>query len=408
MKKPTVLLYQGDSTFFDDVRSDFNLVFIHPDKTLSPIELVQKTIRRFHADNIKIDGVVGTTDEASIFASYTADLLKLPGTKPHSIYAAQNKAAFSNIVAKITPHLIADFQIITKEQPIVQIPFPVYIKPVKGVMSKYAFKISSQEELNTALDGITFHERDNINWYNEFFQKEGTTDIKSSDSFIAQKLIKGRQLTVDGYVSRKKVYIIGFTESILNETKTSFVRFDHPAMIDNRIETEILSFLEKYTATTHYDNAGFNLEFFITETGEIQIIEFNTRISGQFSPLFACRYTESSLRMIFDLAVGHDSILKINDHPQAASSFPLRVYEDKKVVKVPTATEIAEIKKLHPEIVEITIKLKSGTNLSDYRQDSYSYRYGIIDIKGDSIDKILKSFEIIMSQNLGIILESRH
>ena len=70
-----------------------------------------------------------------------------------------------------------------------------------------------------------------------------------------------------------------------------------------------------------------------------------------------------------------------------AASFPLRFFEDKKVVRIPTKQEIEQIRTLFPEVL-IQCTVQEGQRLSEVQQDGNSYLYAIINIAAHSKEEL--------------------
>ncbi len=80
-----------------------------------------------------------------------------------------------------------------------------------------------------------------------------------------------------------------------------------------------------------------------------------------------------------------------------ASSCVLRSFEDKKVVRVPTRQEIIALKKSgHIEFMRVLVD--PGYKLSDHEQDSYSYRYALVDVLGHTRQEIFGKLEFVKHQ----------
>jgi hypothetical protein len=76
-----------------------------------------------------------------------------------------------------------------------------------------------------------------------------------------------------------------------------------------------------------------------------------------------------------------------------AASCVLRIFENKKVVKVPSSESIEKVKEAIPDI-RIYIYTSEGELLSDQLQDGKSYRYGLMNIGGRDRQEIIEKFEL--------------
>lgn len=101
--------------------------------------------------------------------------------------------------------------------------YPFLTKPCKGTFSLFASKIDSPDELRKKLHFSLF-ERLVLNRvakpYNDLLHE--FTDLEhDASAFVAEGLMKGEQVTVDGYVFEGEVAIMGSTIKIYGRARTS-------------------------------------------------------------------------------------------------------------------------------------------------------------------------------------------
>ena len=158
-----------------------------------------------------------------------------------------------------------------------------------------------------------------------------------------------------------------------------------------------------FISSTGFDNGIFNIEFFYNpEEDSVKIIEANPRMASQFADLMEKVEGINTYKIQVDLCLGKVPIpVKISGRFKYASSFVLRSFEDKRIVSLPGKDEIKKIMRLFPE-VRIEIYGKEGTLLSEELQDMQSYRYGIINLGGNSrqeLDDKLKQCTSLLNFN---------
>lgn len=391
--KPTVLIltaYPYEKQYFSGLEHIYRFLFQRFHFRSYPHSQANHIIKQLRKRNIYIDGVVGLVDETSALASLIAQNLGLFGTSPRSICLAQHKALFSRIASKINRYY-PKTHLITHDSPIPHSSYPAFIKPSRGALSVQAYMIDSEIQLKKTLQKLKHQKRKLIPWFQSFV-KQYVKNAPPVDLFLIQPFVEGKQYTVDGFVYKNRLQLLGFTESIYTKDRKSFERFDFPARLSQEIEKEVYAIVSKLVHVLGYNNAGFNMEFFVTSQNNIVLIEFNTRIAKQFIPLMKEHYKKSNLEMIIQIALGMTPDTSEKENKRMASSCVLRVPKDHMVVKVPTKKEKADIVKRF-DLIAYHVLVKKGKKLSDYKQDAYTFRYAIADIAGESLSEIKQKFE---------------
>ena len=390
-------------TYLFRLKEKYDFFHIPLDYTKTPFELIEGIINYLKSKGIVLDGVISLYDTESIVASYICDELRLIGPKPISIFRAQHKAIFSKIACKINPSQPLTYLINLNDIRVPKMDYPAFLRTVKGGGSRFAYIIHSKEELEERLNLLKGQKRPDLEWYDLFFDSFKTPSKKSRDLYLLQPFIEGKQYTADGFVCKGQVKIVDYTETIYSPDRKSFVRFDFPAQLDEKIKLAVSDLAQKLIQELDYDNAGFNLEFFVTNKEEVVLIELNTRPSLQFIPLFDQKYTDTIVDMVCKVALGQKSLISQKKQPRAASSFPLRAWKNYKVISVPSKIQIKKLLK-EKGVLGINIFAKTGEDLTHLKNDAYSYRYGIIDMAGEDLQEILARFDK-MQKKLGIVFE---
>ena len=133
---------------------------------------------------------------------------------------------------------------------------------------------------------------------------------------------------------------------------------------------------KKIVASLKLDQTLFNIEFmYNSQKNSIHIIEINPRMSTQFSDLYEKVDGLNNYQLFLDLLTGRKPITKKKKTPyNVASSFPLRFFENKKVISVPSNDDIAALHKQLPD-ARIEVLAQPGTTLADIQQDGKSFCY---------------------------------
>jgi len=392
-KKPTILVVGKEDPDLCDLREKYDLIFHTLKYSTSPFVQAKEILTS--VEDKQLDGVIGFTDLGSTIAAIIAQERHLVGPSPYALYLAQNKAMFSQYMLKT--HLpYPDTTVIDITSPTFpNFDYPVFIKPIKGRMSSFAFMLHSQQEFAEKLAFLKQQKREIDRPFELFFSHFSDAHSPLQNWYHIQPFIDVAQYTVDAFVFDQKVYIIGVVQSIYTENRKSFKRFDFPGDFPKDMTGKLQDLLEKVVKTIEFDNCGFDLEFFLTPGGEFLIIEMNTRISQGFNSLYLEHYVHSPKEMVLDLCLGHMPSLEVKEKPRQASSFPLRIKHDCLVTRVPSAEEIEDLK-IRFDIAKIDVTVQEGKKLSDYWQDSYSYRYALVDIPGENLDQIKEKLTLLL------------
>jgi hypothetical protein len=157
------------------------------------------------------------------------------------------------------------------------------------------------------------------------------------------------------------------TDSIKYPGTLSFERFEYPTRLPEERQQELSDVAARVVPALGLDDAFFNMEFFVPESGPAQIIEVNGRIASQFAPLVAGLHGRSTYDALFALACGADPAWEAGRPDGVAVSYVLRVFEDALVDAVPEPEDDVEL------LVRPGLFLSSqGVN------DAQSYRLAIL------------------------------
>jgi biotin carboxylase len=383
----------GIKLIWDDFVGDYFDDFLEKDakkeNTLDIVALIEQTIEKYK--NQKLSGVISAVGYPGMSAvAVIAERLGLPGPKPKAIMRCEHKyysrLAQREIVPEATPafHLIDPRDKSTLEN---VKDLPVFLKPVKSSMSMNAFQIHSREELieRAAIAGMP-----------ERFTKpfddmtKAYTDLDlSCDYLIVEDLLKGRQVSLEGFVYGGKPVIMGIVDGEMVPDTLSFNRWLYPSRLPPHVLDQMESIATRFFKGIEYDSAMFNMELIWDEEADhVFIIEVNPKIASQFPDLFEKVDGTSSYKAMLEIAVGTaPTFTRRKGEFKVAASCVLRSFEDKKVVRKPTKEDVAAVRKKYPDAL-VSIIATEGKNLSEQTQDTFTYRYGLINIGAQSVEEL--------------------
>jgi ATP-grasp domain-containing protein len=322
------------------------------------------------AAGIPAAGVIGTKDQSALLAALLARRRGLPGPSPESLIALQHKPTSRELQRRAAPEATPRFAPVDS-----RVPFkaPFFVKPVVGRLSQNVYRIDDLADLVGLQEIDSYTTR-----YAQIAQLAGA-DPSSVHGFLAEELLVGDEVTLEGYVSGGKVTTIGVTDSVKYPETFSFERFEYPSKLSEERQAELADVASRVLPALRFDGGFFNVEFFVPECGPAQIIEVNGRIASQFAPLVQSLHGRSTYDALFELACGDDPAWQTGIPDGVAVSYVMRVFEDAFVEEVPD-----------PE-GEMELLVRPGLFLSEQGvNDAQSYRLAILYCSGETREEAVE------------------
>ncbi len=353
-----------------------------------------------------IAAIVSTDDyPGAALASVLAKALGLPGPDPRVSLICQHKYLSRVAQASILPDAVPRFWPIDVAEKAALpdgIAFPLFVKPMKSFFSIGAQRIDSAAELADAkrrwiaLDDFFLP-------LERLLEREAGVEIGST-RLIAEGLLKGHQVTVEGYAFGGEVDILGVVNSIFFPGTLAFSRFDYPSALPDGVQQRMAEMARRLMGGLGFDNGLFNIEMmYDARDDHIAIIEINPRMASQFADLYEKVDGTNSYEVLLDIGTDvRPSPKRRQGRYQFAASCVLRTFEDYLVVALPSESQLAELELLYPDI-RVEIHATAGRKLSDELQDGTSFRYGIVSLGGSDREDVLQSLEVCRA-GLGIVL----
>jgi hypothetical protein len=280
--------------------------------------------------------------------------------------------------------------------------FPLFVKPVKSFFSIGAERIDSPSALAAlfprwaALDQFFVP-------LDQMLQRYTGASI-GTKRLIAEGLLKGEQVTVEGFAHEGEARIMGVVDSVMFPGTLAFARFDYPSALPESVQRRMADIAATVMTGLGFDNGMFNIEMmYDREADLISIIEINPRMASQFADLYEKVDGTNSYAVLLDIAQGRTpSFARRRGRYAFASSIVLRSFEDFFVAALPSETDLDRLARDDPDIrTEILVRV--GRTLSSELQDGNSYRYGIVNLGGRNRADVLARFAACR-ERLGIVL----
>jgi biotin carboxylase len=367
----------------------------HAGPPIDPLNEIEAILAKF-AD-VPIAGVISSDDyPGSALAAAVAERLGLPGPSTAVSLICQHKYLSRVAQAKLVPNAVPPFALIdTAQYPRLpdELGLPCFVKPVKSYFSIGAETIASVGELADLLS--RWAELDEFFTPLERMLEHYAGATIGTKRFLAEGLLKGQQVTVEGYVFGGKATIIGVVDSIMFPGTLAFSRFDYPSHLPEEVQARMSAIAKTLMEGLGFDNGMFNIEMmYDAESDLISIIEINPRMASQFADLYEKVDGTNSFTVLLDIALGHAPRFTPRQGSYAfAASCVLRSFKDHIVAGLPSEAQIERIAQTYPGL-RVELHATVGRRLSAEFQDGKSYRYGIVNLGGRDLDDVLAKFAL--------------
>ncbi len=356
---------------------------------------------------IELAAVISTDDyPGSALAAAIAQRLGLPGPAPEVSLICQHKYLSRLAQAQLVPDAVPAFALIDAAAgaPLPDdLSYPVFVKPVKSFFSIGAVTVTSAAELADLMP----------HWISldQFFLpldrmlQRFTGSSIGTKRLIAEGLLTGEQVTVEGYAHGGKANIFGVVDSIMFPGTLAFSRFDYPSSLPDGVQARMAEIAATLMEGIGFDQGLFNVEMiYDARADRIAVIEINPRMASQFADLYEKVDGTSSYTVLLDIARGRTPrFTRRQGRYGFASSFVLRSFEDYIVAALPTEAELERLAQSYPDI-RVELHGTLGRKLSAELQDGRSYRYGIVNLGGSDRADVLAQYEACRGR-LGISLQ---
>lgn len=372
------------------------------DRAACPLDEVALILAKLR--DVAVEAVVSTDDyPGSALAAIVAKALGLPGPEPRVNLVCQHKYLARVAQSALVPEAVPAFALVDvalEAMPALDAPF--LVKPVKSFFSIGVETIATPE----TLAGI----RARFARLDQFFlplerllQRFAGEEI-GTKRLIAEELLKGEQVTVEGYAFQGEVTILGVVDSIMFPGTRTFAHFDYPSALPESVQARMTEIATRLMAGIGFDNGMFNIEMmYDAATDRIGIIEINPRMASQFADLYEKVDGTNSYSILLDIGAGRrPTVTHGQGAHRFAASFVLRSFEDRIVAALPSEAALADIARREPDI-RVELLTTIGRRLSQEMHDGHSYRYGIINLGGQDRAEAMAKFDAIRAQ-LGILL----
>ena len=361
---------------------------------------IERIVKRFARAGL--DGVLSTDEHfGAMVTAVVAERLGLPGAKPESILIAQHKYYARLRAAEIAPEVVprfAYFPYSISEPGAIGLPFPLYVKPVKSTYSILARRVNDFAELRAHLTFKPFEKLILEKLIAPFNQLGAERFLFPVDAhhLVAEELLLGEQVTIEGLVHQGQVTDLGVVDSIMYPGTSAFKRFDYPSALTASVQARMADVAAKLVLGYGFTDGLFNAEFFYdVATDVIKLIELNPRMAYQFADMREKVDGLNPYDALLALTVGESPVVRVREgRERVSASFVLRAFGQPKLTRYPSSAEQAALAQRFPD-ARLVFYIKKGGSLEREMKWLGSYRYALINLAGQDVASMHARFDQI-------------
>ena len=368
--------------------------------TFDVFKFVDKLAKKYRSENLA--GIISSNEQFGALAgALLARKLGLPGPDPKALIAAQHKYIARRILQQEVPEANVAFHVFPytfRSAEEIPLKFPYYVKPVKAAYSVLARRVDSFAELQ---QHMTFHPWEQyiikrlVRPFNDVVKKLTDFDV-DAHWMIAEELIDGQQINVDGVVINGEIHILGIIDAVMYPGTDQFMRFEYPSRLPPDHDQRARETAKRIVRALGLDHGLFNVEMRVcNETGECRLIEVNPRMAAQFSDLYekvdGINLHDVALKIATgetpDLASGRGKY-------KVASSFVFRKFDGTPLTNPPGHEKLGWLREFDPDAF-LALFVKTGAGLKREMKWLGSHRYATLNMGGESEQHLLDKFHLV-------------
>ena len=336
-----------------------------------------------------VAGVISPHEQfGTLIAAELAQRLGLPGPDPRSILRAQHKYYARVAMAAVIPDATPRFRVFPydiSDPGALTLPLPCFVKPVKAAFSVLARRIDSFEDLRRHLRFGWFERLVAERLIRPFDDILATYPELAIDAhhLVAEELIEGIQVNVDGYADRGQIRILGIVDELMYPGTIAFNRFEYPSSLPETVQSRVAVLARQAVQAVGFDHGLFNVEIcYDPRTDAAKVVEINPRVASQFVTLYRSVDGVSLYDLMLSLAVGEEP--RYEPRPQAhayAASFVFRRFHGWPVHPAPRADQLAQVAARHPD-ARLMLYFKRGAGLAREMKWLGSHRFAVVNLSG--------------------------
>ena len=353
------------------------------------------------AGDRKIDGIISSHEQfGAITAALLAQRLGLPSQSVNGVMNAQHKALARTLLAREMPHAnvaFATFPYTVASASEIDLPFPFFVKPVKAAYSVLARRVEDFPDLKDHLNFRPWEKyiiKRLVRPFNDVVEHFGATDI-NGHYMLAEQLIDGFQVNVDGIVENGKTSVIGIVDAVMYPGTDAFMRWEYPSRLPAEWQTNIRETTIAVAKALQLDSGLFNVELRVcSHSGDCKIIEVNPRMAAQFSDVYemvdGINLHDVAIKFALGETVDIERLKATRKGKyKCGTSFVYRRFDGLPQPHFPGTAEIEKLRQFDPDAQVLLFK-KSGNQLKREIKWLQSYRYACMNMGGMSAENLME------------------
>jgi biotin carboxylase len=333
-------------------------------------------------------GVVSNEEQwGALIAAVVAQRLGLPTADPRAILAAQHKYYARRLIERAVPEATPRYAVFpynVRQVEEVGLPFPCFVKPVKATYSILARQVERFEEVRALMSFgplERFILEKLIQPANDLARDLGLGFDVDTHHMIAEEMLTGAQVTVEGFARGGEITILGIVDSVMYPGTIAFERFEYPSALPAPVQARMSAIAERALRALGFDHGMFNVELFHDPaTDRITLLEVNPRVAYQFADLYEKVEGFNTYDGVLALATGQAPVpVRGRGRYRNAASFVLRAFGRPRLKAFPDRARIAALQRRY-EDARLMVYVKSGAQLEREVKWLGSYRYAVLNL----------------------------
>lgn len=367
------------------------------------LAFAQRIVRKYR--DARLDAVATSDEQFGPFvASIVARGLGLRHASLDAVLTIQHKYHAREAFERLAPEANARFGLIRRDfsrPEDVPLAFPFYVKPVKAAFSVLARRVDSFEELrrHTRFGWLEARIIERlVRPFGDVLHKH-RPGAEDPLSMVCEEILRGPQVTANGFVREGKVTMLGTVDSIMYPGTDHFQRFQYPSTLGRATLERVDALATRLLEGLGLRHGLFNIEMRIDPaSGAPRVIEINPRAAGQFFDLFERVDGYSLFELLLDLECGDMPRVRHREgRDQVAASFVLRDLHGRGLSRWPGKGEVAAVAAANPD-AHLMVYPKRGADLAREMKWLGSYRYVVFNVGAASAPALRARFDRLCEQ----------
>lgn len=235
---------------------------------------MQNIIRYLTLNDLKIQGVVAWGDNAVELAAHIGHELNLFSSSLEASQNVRNKVNTRKLLNQLDS-VNPKYRVVSSHQgfqeALKNIGVPCLLKPAGASFGRGIFKIDSHEDANSIFQSFVEYcvpSRDEI--YSYF-----------SEQFLLEEYLDGTEHSIAGMVVDGEAYFLAVADKKIDKSVPFQYQNIVPSKLSEATKNEAVKLAEAAVKLTGINWCGFHIDFIVTNTGLIKILEIGGRLGGE-------------------------------------------------------------------------------------------------------------------------------